>query len=106
MLFVQKLSNICHLQDKPVQARDALTKTVPKARIVPSKLVRNTTGAHYDVGNKLRPRSSKLCLKTAWKEPTPELRARYFAAKKKIVMQLLVFSLKPMIAKKKAHGTD
>ena len=43
-------------------------------------------------------------LKIAWKEPTPELRARYFANKKKVVMQLLVFRLKPMTAEKKAQG--
>ena len=43
-------------------------------------------------------------LKIAWKEPTPELRARCFANKKKFVMQLLVFSLKPMTAEKKAQG--
>ena len=43
-------------------------------------------------------------LKIAWKEPTPELRARYFAKKKEVVTQLLVFSLKPMTAEKKAQG--
>ena len=42
-------------------------------------------------------------LKTACKEPTPELRAGYFA-NKKVVMQLLVISLKPMTAEKKAQG--
>ena len=46
----------------------------------------------------------QVFLKIAWKESTPKLRARYFAAKKKIVMQLLVFSLKPMLAKKKVSS--
>ena len=34
-------------------------------------------------------------LKTAWKEPTAEPKARYFAKKQKVVMQLLVFTMKP-----------
>ena len=51
------------------------------------------------IGSKLHP-----TLKTAWKEPTPELRARHFATKKMVVMQLLVFQLKPMTAEKKAQG--
>ena len=31
--------------DKPAQARDALTKTGPKARIIPNKVIMNTAGA-------------------------------------------------------------
>ena len=79
-------------QDKPAQARVALTKTVPEARIIPNKMVTTTTGARYQATAK----ELQAFLKTAWKEPTPELPARYFAAKKKIVTQLLVFSLNPM----------
>ena len=30
-------------QDKPVQAREALTKIVPKARVIPNKIVMTTT---------------------------------------------------------------
>ena len=43
-------------------------------------------------------------LQTAWKEPTPEMREKYFAAKKKVVLEWLVFSLKPMTAEKHAAG--
>ena len=35
--------------DQPVQVRDSLTKTVPKARIIPNRVVMSTTGAQYDV---------------------------------------------------------
>ena len=31
--------------DQPMQARDSLTKTVPKARIIPNRVVMNTSGA-------------------------------------------------------------
>ena len=34
--------------DQPLQARDSLTKTVPKARIVLNKVVMSTSGAQYD----------------------------------------------------------
>ena len=91
-------------QDQPAQARDALTKTVPKARIIPNKVVMNTTGAQYERWKRATAKELQAFLKTAWKEPTPELLARYFAAKKKIVMQVLVFNLMPMTAEKKAMG--
>ena len=93
-------------QDKPVQARDALSKTVPKARVIPKGVVMSTTGAQYERWQQATSKELQAFLKTAWKEPTPELRARYFAAKKKVVMQLLVFSLKPMTAEKKAQGLN
>ena len=54
-----------------------------------------TTGAQYERWNEATAKELHALLKTAWKEPTPELRSRYFAAKKK-----LVFSLKPMTAEK------
>ena len=56
----------------------------------------STTGAQYDHWKQDTSKELQAFLKTAWKEPTPELRACYFAAKKKVVMQLLVFSLKPI----------
>ena len=90
--------------DQPVQVRDSLTKTVPKARIIPNKVVMNTSGAQYERWNQATSKELQAFLKIDWKEPTPELRARYFAAKKKVVMQVLVFSLKPMTAEKKAQG--
>ena len=90
--------------DKPVQVQDSLTKTVPKARILPNRVVMSTSGAQYDRWKQATQKELQAILKTAWKEPTPELRARYFASKKKVVMQLLVFSLKPMTAEKKAQG--
>ena len=88
--------------DKPAQARDALTKTVPKARITPNKIVMHATGAQYERWKRAASTERNAFLKTAWKEPTPELRSRYFAAKRKVVMQILVFSLKPMTAEKRA----
>ena len=63
-----------------------------------------TTGAQYEHCQQAPAKELQAFLKTAWMEPAQELRSRYFAAKKKIVMQLLVFSLKPMTAEKKALG--
>ena len=64
----------------------------------------STSGAQYDRWRQVAPKELQAFLKTAWKEPTPEVRSRYFASKKKVVMQLLVFSLKTMTAEKKAQG--
>ena len=64
----------------------------------------NTTGAHYECWKQATSKELQFFLKTAWKEPTRQLHACDFAAKKKSVMQLLVFSLKPMTAEKKALG--
>ena len=76
--------------DQPVQVQDSLTKTVPKARIIPSRIVMSTSGAQYERWKQATHKELQAFLKTAWKEPTPELRARCFASKKKVVMQLLV----------------
>ena len=43
-------------------------------------------------------------LKIAWTEPIAEMRAKYFAARMKVVMQLRVYCLKPMTADKRATG--
>ena len=91
-------------EDQPAQACDSLTKTVPKDGIIPNKVVMNTSGTQYERWKQATSKELQAFLKIAWKEPTPELRSRYFAAKKKVVMQLLVFSLKPMTAEKKAQG--
>ena len=40
--------------DQPTQARDSLTKTVPKARIIPNRVVMTTSGANVIDGSKLR----------------------------------------------------
>ena len=82
-------------QDMPAQARDALTKTVP------NKDVMTTTGAQYERWKQATAKELQAFLKTASREATTEMRSRYFAAKKNIVMQLLVFSLKPMTAERK-----
>ena len=73
--------------DQPTQARDAPTKTVPK----PNRLLMSTSGAQYDRWKQATSKELQAFLKTAWKEPTPEVRSRYFAGKKKVVMQLFVF---------------
>ena len=90
--------------DIPAQARDALTKTVSKARIIPHKVVMNTTGGQYERWKHVASKELHAILKTAWKEPTQELRSRYFAAKEKVVTQLLVFSLRPVTAEERATG--
>ena len=56
--------------DKPVQARDALTKTVPKARVTPTQVVMSTTGAQYDRWKQATSKELQAFLKTASKEPT------------------------------------
>ena len=55
-------------------------------------------------GNKATSKELQAFLKIAWKEPTAETKARYFARKQKVVMQLLVFTMKPMTAEKRALG--
>ena len=61
--------------DQPMQVRDSLTKTVPKARIIPNWVVMSTSGAQYDRWKQATQKDLQAFLKTAWKEPTPELRA-------------------------------
>ena len=90
--------------DQPMQARDSLTKTLPKARIIPNRIVMSTSGAQYERWKQATQKELQAFLKTAWKVPTPELRVHDFTNQKKVVMQLLVFSLKPMTAEKKAQG--
>ena len=52
-----------------------------------NRVVMSTSGAQYDRWKQATQKKLQAFLKTAWKEPTPELRARYFANKKKVVMQ-------------------
>ena len=66
--------------DKPVQARDVLTKTGPKARVIPNRVVVSTAGAQCDRWKQATLKKLQAFLKTAWKEPTPELRARYLCS--------------------------
>ena len=89
---------------QPEQLRDSLTKTVPKARIIPNKVVMQTKGDQYERWKQATSKELQAFLKTAWKEPTAETKARYFPKKQKVVMQLLVFTMKPMTAEKRALG--
>ena len=99
----KKYSTLCPAQ-QPEQLRDSLTKTIPKARIIPNKVVMQTTGDQYERWKQATSKELNAFLKTAWKEPTAKTKARYFAKKQKVVMQLLVFTLKPMTAEKRALG--
>ena len=65
----------------------------------------STTGAQYDRWRQATSKELQAFLKTAWKEPTPELRAWYFATMKKVNCDA-VASLQPqtMTAEKKAQG--
>ena len=89
---------------QPDQLRTSLTKTVPKARIIPNKVVMQTKGDQYERWKQATSKELQAFLKTTWKEPTAETKARYFARKQKVVMQLLVFTMKPMTAEKRALG--
>ena len=57
-----------------------------------------------EAGNVLDSKELQAFLKIAWKETTAETKARYFAKKQKVVMQLLVFTMKLMTAEKRALG--
>ena len=59
--------------DQPTQVRDSLTKTVPRARIIPNRVVMSTSGAQYDRWKQASSKELQAFLKTAWKEPTPEI---------------------------------
>ena len=100
MWFVQKLSNFNHLKTSLFKH---VMKTVLKVCIIPNSIVLHSTGAQCESRKQATSKELQAFLNIAWKEPKPELRARYFPAKKKIVMQLLIFSLKSMIAEKKAQ---
>ena len=89
---------------QPEHFRTSLTKTVPKARIIPNKVVMQTKGDQYERWKQATLKELQAFLKTAWKELTAETKARYFAKKQKVVMQLLVFTMKPMTAEKRALG--
>ena len=55
--------------DVPVQVRDALTKTVPKARLI-HRVEMSTTGAQYERWKQATSKELQAFLKTVWKEPT------------------------------------
>ena len=48
MMLSDEVVEFIFRQDKPAQARDALTKTVPLACIIPNKVVTTTTGAQHE----------------------------------------------------------
>ena len=81
----EELDFVCPAQ-QPEQLRDSLTKTVPKARIIPNKVVMQTTRDPYERWKQATSKELNAFLKTAWKEPTAETKARYFAKKQKVVM--------------------
>ena len=89
---------------QPEKLRTSLTKTVPKARIILNKVVMQTKGDQCERWKQATSKELQAFLKTAWKEPTAETKARYFARKQKVVMQVLVFTMKPMTAEKRALG--
>ena len=90
--------------DQPAQARDSLTKTVPKARTIPNRVVMTLAALSVIDGSKLvHLRSCKPFSRLLGKNQfhkcdhdTSPIRRRS--------SQLLVFSLKPMTAEKKAQG--
>ena len=100
----QEVLDFVRPAQQPEQLRTSLTKTVPKARIIPNKVVMQTKGDQYERWKQATAKELQAFLKTAWKEPTAETKARYFARKQKVVMQLLVFTMKPMTAEKRAWG--
>ena len=71
------LDFVCPTQ-QPEQLRSSLTKTVPKARIIPNKVVMQTKGDQYERWKQATAKELHAFLKTAWKEPTPETKATLF----------------------------
>ena len=65
------LDFVCPAQ-QPEQLRTSLTKTVPKARIIPNKVVMQTKGDQYERWKQATAKELQAFLKTAWKEPTAE----------------------------------
>ena len=63
--------------DQPVQARDALTKTALKARIIPNKVVMSASGAQYERWKQATSKELQAFLGLLWKGPTSELRALF-----------------------------
>ena len=62
------LDFVCPTQ-QPEQLRTSLTKTVPKARIIPNKVVMQTKGDQYERWKQATAKELHAFLKTAWKEP-------------------------------------
>ena len=65
---------VCPAQ-QPEQLRDSLTKTVPKARIIPNKVVMQTTGDQYERWKQLMP-SSRLRGRNLRLRPKPAISLR------------------------------
>ena len=61
------LDFVCPTQ-QPEQLRTSLTKTVPKARIIPNKAVMLTKGDQYERWKQATAKELHAFLKTAWKE--------------------------------------
>ena len=73
-LFDQKLL-LFNLPPTSLHEPETLTKTTPKARVIPNSVVMTTSGAQYERWKQATSKELQAFLKTAWKEPTPELRA-------------------------------
>ena len=88
----------------PSKILKALTQMVPKTKIIPNKTVTQATGDQYERWKRATENELQAFLKGTWKTPTDQMQAKCFAAKRKVVTQLLVFSLKPMTADKRVAG--
>ena len=56
--------------------------------MVSNKSVMSSSGDQYERWKQATNKELEAFMKTAWKEPTAETRAKYFAAKKKVVLQI------------------
>ena len=100
----QEVMTLTPPAQEPFGVRQSLTQVLPKAEIAPNKFVMSSFGEQYVRWKQATKKELMAFLKTAWKEPSAQVRAKYFAGKKKVVLQLLVFGLKPMTAEKRAAG--
>ena len=62
----QEVLDFVYPAQQPEQLRDSLTKTVPKARIIPNKVVMQTTGDQYERWKQATSKELNAFLKTAW----------------------------------------
>ena len=90
--------------ETPSQDQQSLTQAVPKAESILNRVVMSSTGERCGRWKQAPQKELMALLKIAWKEPIAEMRAKNFAARKKVVTQLLVYGLKPMAADKRAAG--
>ena len=99
----QKFSCFNLRSTSPGKCADSLTKTVPKARIIPNRIVMSTTGAQRGRWKQATQKELQAFLKTACKEPTPCVRDT-LQIRKRSSCSYWCSVLKPMTAEKKAQG--